>query len=190
MTKRRHLTRQELIKAIRSGQDQSDQHLQECAECRELRDLLTLFPVAGRLPLPAPLSAWVDKAAAIAVPSKFARQVKRLVGSLVFDSWSLPQPVGVRSGGKLADRRLQFAAQGLLLDLRAEHHRTEWSFVAQVTGHKEETLQLQADRKLLQADADGFFEWSDRKPPRRLVLKLDGMTVGFPELMWRKPQST
>lgn len=186
----RHLTRKQLLQEAAKPETDRAGHLRECAECREALELLRVYRMAGRAPLPEPPSAWVTRARLISSASGSAlRAVRDLVAGLVFDSWAMPQPVGVRGQATLGQRRISFAAEDILFDLRAEQHKGEWRFVAQATAAGRATGELISDRRVLLPDRDGIYQWSAPRPPRKMVLQIENTRVTLPELTWTRPRA-
>ncbi|PWB72551.1 hypothetical protein C3F09_06515 [candidate division GN15 bacterium] len=147
--------------------------------------MLVRFRVAGKLVLPEPPSAWVDLAHQIAAHQSVAASLRTALARLVFDSWALPEPVGVRGGAAIEQRRVRFESSPVTVDLRAEHLKSGWAFVAQVTGVEHGQARLNADRKVLALDEHGICQWSDPKPPKKLTVVTSTHSVELPELTWR-----
>jgi hypothetical protein len=180
----KHLTRRELLKAARK--EATYKHLDECQECREAAEMLRQFLVAGNIPLQKPPGGWTEKAVAIAHAKPHAR--KKKFAELVFDSWAVARPVGVRGSESLTDRRLRFESKELLFDLRAEKKKSGWSFIAQVHSLSEryKHSRIQIGKDIIDQDAVGIFQWSSPKPPKKIHLLINDSVVEIPELVWRK----
>lgn len=186
-----HPDRTELIKAARKGDKKLLEHITSCPECRQALELLQAYDFCGSAPLPDPPAAWTEKAAAIMKPSKSSRKVRAMVARLVFDSWAMPQALGVRGGSSLDERRLRFEAEGISLDLRAEKSQKEWAFVAQIvdkTGTGA-TPTLEVDSKPLPAASGSLVQWTSARPPTRISIRSADLVVHTPELKWRKSRS-
>lgn len=185
----KHLTRQELIKAARGQEVASAGHLAECSDCRELVSLFQAFAVARKLHFPDAPIGWIEKAAALGTEEKIAQKVKAFVARIVFDSWAMPQPMGVRGESVESDRRIRFEAGSIRFDLRAEKQAGGWAFVARAKGQTELPIHLEADKKKLLPDSAGLYQWSGSRPPRKITLRSEEFVVELPELSWKKPQS-
>lgn len=185
----RHLTRPALIEAARSQGVVAESHLESCPTCSDLVGLLQAFMVAGKLHLPDAPSGWVERAAALASPSNAAEKVRSFVARLVFDSWAMAKPLGVRGESVESDRRLRFETEALRLDLRAEKQSQGWTFVAQVKGSSESPIRIEADKQELLPDSAGIYQWSGSRPPRKITLRSDEFVIELPELLWKKPQA-
>lgn len=184
-----HLTRQQLIKAARGQEVTASAHLQECTECRELVSLLSNFFVAGKLHLPAAPIGWIERAIEIGNGAKLGEKIRSFVARIVFDSWAMPQPLGVRGESVESDRRIRFEHDGVRLDLRVEKQTRGWAFVAQVKSDTNVPVQLEADKKKLLPDSAGLYQWSGSRPPRKIALRSAGFVIELPELTWKRPQS-
>lgn len=186
MTK--HPSRQELIAAATQKTGAQDQHLATCDECRALYHLFANYQVAGELALPNAPKEWINRAKDIYNSANPLQTLRRLVGRLSFDSWQVPQAVGVRSHELLADRRIRFEIGPLVLDVRAERQPAGWDFTAQVTGEVDDpsSMILRADRQTISPDPNGFYQWSSSRPPRLIRLEADDVSISLPELTWKQ----
>jgi hypothetical protein len=185
-----HLSRQQLIEAAQGQSRAGDRHLDTCAECRHLADLLKAYPVSGRPPLPDAPAAWVSRAASLAEHPSVLERAQSVMARLIFDSWAIPQPIGVRGRGTIDERRVRFESEMIVLDLRAEKHTDGWAFVAQITGERPLTEQatLNVGKKELHADADGLFQWASRRPPADVSVHAGALIVETPRLSWKAPR--
>lgn len=185
----RHLTRLELLRAAKRGRSQFKGHLSGCAQCQAELAMLGTYRVAGKLGLPEPPLGWVEKAIALAsARQSIAGAARRLVAALTFDSWSLPAPAGVRGLAPLTQRRLRLEADGVALEIRAEKKAHQWNFVAQTKCGDMKNCSLLASSTHLQADKDGFFQWSSKTPPRSLILTVGARVIEIPEISWKMPK--
>jgi hypothetical protein len=186
----KHLSRQQLIEAAQDTDRARDRHLDSCAECRRLVDLLKAFPVAGRPPLPDAPAAWISRAASLAEHSSVLERVQSVMARLIFDSWAVPQPIGVRGRGTIDQRRVRFESEFIVLDLRAEKNEDGWAFVAQITGERPltEHATLKVGTKELQPDSGGIFQWASRRPPAEVSVRAGALEVKTPGLSWKAPR--
>lgn len=186
------MDRQELLKAARGEKIASAKHLASCEECREAVRLLQAFDMAGRLPLNDAPEGWIKRAVAIADKPGLSEKIKRLTARLVFDSWTLPQPAGVRGTYNADHRRLRFEADGFNFDIRAERHKDGWDCIAQVTGSKgaKIPLRLHVGKKRLLPDPGGLYQWSVKIPPKRLTFSFDDTVIELSGLTWTRLRKT
>lgn len=184
----RHLHRKELIALARKQTGSTNEHLSECDECREAVELLRKFDLAGHSRLQDAPPGWIDRAAALAQKQPALEKIRKAVAALVFDSWTTPQPVGVRGQATVGERRLRFEAEQFAFDLRAEQLPEEWSFVAQVTSKSlpSSSFALSVEKKEMTADTAGFFQWTAGRPPKKILLRSDDTEIEIPELSWKK----
>lgn len=188
MIKNTHPTRKELILAVRLGGADVGKHLTDCSWCHLYFGLLTKYPLAGELPFSnAPLS-WIEKAISIAAKPDRARGLKSLIARISFDSWARPVPEGVRGEALILERRLRFDAANKTFDLRAEYRQNHWDFTAQITDREGKIVDgtLLAGKKELNADEQGFYQWSSVRPPQKVKLLTDEDEIEIPELSWKK----
>ena len=147
--------------------------------------MLVQFRVAGNIPLAEPPEAWVERVKQLAAHTTPAAAVRKLLATLAFDSWALPEPVGVRGSASIEQRRVRFEADPVVVDLRGERRRSGWSFVAQVSGVVHEGAEFKADTHTLLLDEYGICQWSDEKPPTKLAVVTKSVTVELPGLTWK-----
>lgn len=185
----RHLTRQELLEVAQGKPGYDLTHLDNCEQCRIELGLLSHYRMAGRIALPEPPTAWVNKAISLASSQpSLAERVGRVIAELTFDSWSLPAPAGVRGTAPLTQRRLRLEASPIILEIRAEKKAHQWSFVAQAAGTSPAECRLEVGGNRMQPDGDGFFQWSSKTPPRSLILTAGNLVLEAPELSWKMPK--
>lgn len=165
-------------------------HLAVCEECREAVHLLQVFDSTGRLPLTDAPEAWVKRAITIAGEAGLTGKIKRLTARLVFDSWTLPQPSGVRGIYAADHRRLRFEANGLSVDIRAERQKRGWECVAHVSGKiaAKTPLLLHLGKKQLPPDSGGLYQWSVKTPPTKLTFSFDDTVIELSGLTWTRPR--
>lgn len=187
----KHLSRKQLLQAARDPGCVSE-HLNECQSCSEAVALLRSFPVAGKESLQDAPQALIDRAIAVAQNLPAAKGSPRRLADIIFDSWLIPQPVGVRGIESLDHRRLRFDAAGIRIDLRAERLKTEWEFIARISGlgRKDIGPRLLVGKKSVFSDPRGFYLWKSKRPPKKLILHIGGSVIELPELSWKKPRST
>ncbi len=177
-----------MIKAAKDKKGRLAGHLAICDECQQAVSILRSYDLAGYLPLSSAPEGLVQKAISLPIESGRFQSAVRSIAKIVFDSWLMPQPVGVRGQGSLENRRLRFAGNKLTLDFRAERLKDGWSFIAQTSGTSDLPTMLKADNNELYPDQHGVFQWQSVKPPRRMCLRSHGQILKLPELTWRKPR--
>lgn len=184
------MNRQELLKAARGEKITSADHLDSCEECREAVRWLRAFDVAGQIPLQDAPEGWIKRAAAIADKPGLADKIRRLTARLVFDSWTLPQPAGVRGTYNADHRRLRFEAEGFSVDIRAERRHSGWECVAQVSGSLADEIpfHLLVGKKRLFPDDAGLYQWSVKTPPKKLSFGHKDTVIELSGLTWTRPR--
>lgn len=183
-----HPNRNEIIIAAKGSSAAIKNHLADCDWCSLYFEFLSRFQSAGLLPLNNAPQAWIERAVAIASERSLAGEFKRLAAKITFDSWAMPLPQGVRGEVLIQERRIRFEANDKLFDLRAEHRKKHWDFTAKVTdraGHAVDCT-LIAGKKELEADENGFYQWTSIKPPSDLKIKTETGEIIIPELKWKK----
>ena len=187
----KHLSRQQLLQAAR-GEDGSFEHLKTCRSCRQATALLREYRVAGNQYLTDAPDFLINRVIAIAGGSPAAKGARKWLAEIIFDSWSMPHPIGVRGVESLDHRRLRFNADHITVDLRAERLKSEWDFTARVSGRgiKDTPPLLLAGTKSIAPDPNGFYVWKSKRPPKKLLLHIGGAVFELPELSWKKPRAT
>jgi hypothetical protein len=182
----KHYSRKELIELARASEGSESPHFGECADCRNEFEWIRRFNMAGRPRLQDAPSGWVEQAAALAQKQHSLEKIKK-AAALVFDSWAVPQPIGVRGSATTAERRLRFSTDELTFDLRAEKLSHAWAFVAQVTTpvRSSKAFSLTSGRETIAADEAGFIQWTAARPPKKILLRTDDTEIEIPELSWK-----
>lgn len=184
-----HLSRQELIRAARSGDSSRFQHLKKCRECRDAVSLIREYDFSGARHLADAPEELVENALRLALGTISKKRIPAGVANLTFDSWSEPLPVGVRGEALLGERRLRFEMDGLVFDLRAEQHAGRWVFIGVVSSDLADTRNvfLRVGGRKRSPDSTGVFHWESARPPRKIAIQLNDLTtVTLPELSWRR----
>jgi hypothetical protein len=184
-----HLSRENLIKAAKKRKLTLSGHLAECQECRRELFLLRNFTMMNRIPLQDAPASLISRAIAIASNTNSAEKSKHVLARIIFDSWSVSQPVGVRGTQSLSDRRLRYEWEGIFLDLRAEKHENMWTFVAEAGGKRmpDSPMILEVDKKQISTGTSGLFQWDSKRTPGTIYIRFRDMTIKLPESKWKKP---
>lgn len=127
----------------------------------------------------------MKRAKQIAMKSSPVATIRKMLATLAFDSWAQPMPVGVRGGATMEQRRMRFESESVMIDLRAERQKSEWTFVAQVSGVHRDDVLFTADKQTLTLDEFGICQWSNDKPPKRLAVVTETLTIELPGLTWK-----
>lgn len=183
----KHYSRKELIELVRAPEGSEPSHLGECADCRTEFEWMRRYNLAGCLRLQDAPSGWVERAAALVQKQHSLERIKKVIATLVFDSWAAPQPIGVRGSTTTAERRLRFATDEFTLDLRAEKLSNAWAFVAQITSavRTSKTFALTAGHETIASDDAGFIQWTSGRPPKKILLRSDDTEIEISELSWK-----
>lgn len=182
----KHLNRNELIEMAKKGYTVRSKHLSQCDECSELVELLKEFDLAGRTPLNNAPDRLIDRVITLAKGEKLAAKIKRLTANLVFDSWAIPQPIGVRGKDIERHRRIRFKSEKITLDIHAEYQQRKWMFTAHVSGKADVSPILKMGKKNILPDQHGFYHWSSGRPPGEFYLQYENYRIEFPKLPWKK----
>lgn len=158
------------------------------AEAHDLIRWFRSFPLAGEPELLQAPRYLIERATAIAGNKSGLSDVIQRVARLVFDSWSIPSPAGVRGALTEDERRLSFKTDNYSFDLRAEKQDDHWQFVAQLTSESQPIAgcRVQFGNRRLEVDKAGFAYWSSKRPPRSVTVLTASETISLPEISWRK----
>jgi hypothetical protein len=183
------LTRKQLLEHALGKSNTESKHVKECPECREWITMLKNFYMADRPVLPDAPKSWVEKAVALARSPQNFRDKFVSMARKIFDSWAMPIPEGVRGESLFDTRRVRFqASKGMVLDLQAEFRNNQWEFVARLIGKKEPGVILKVGKAAIGSDEAGFYQWSGKKPPRKISILFEKSLVELPELKWVRPK--
>jgi len=188
-----HIKRQDLIRASKGNSTSVtiDRHIAQCEDCREFFGIFRQFPLSGQLPLTNAPSGWIAKAAEIMTASKLATAIKKLAATLSFDSWSQPALAVVRSVGSVSERRIRFETDGILFDLRVEQERQGYLMTARLTRQDEPCpgFVVTHSTGVVGATADGYYEWTSPRPPKKITLTSNDLEIVLPEIVWNRPKT-
>jgi hypothetical protein len=164
-------------------------HVAECAECREWIGMLKSFYMGDREALPDAPKSWIDKAVALAKNQHSLKDRILSIAQKIFDSWAMPIPAGVRGESLFDTRRIRFQApEGMVLDLQAEFRNHQWEFIARIIGGREPGIILKVGKATINTDDAGFFQWSGKRPPRKIVILSEKSLIELPEIKWVRPR--
>ncbi len=183
-----HPERDELIKAAESGSVPFKDHLEDCMDCRKLFEFFQVFLRAAPGGLLEPSEEAMARHVAIPISEGSRHAVKKLKGSIAYDSWAQVPALALRDAGKGAERRLRLEAGNLILEFSAERQGDTWDFTARAY-HNEQAVSsgyiLKADRREVIAGEQNCFFWSSQQPPRKLQLVSPDIAVDFGFLKWK-----
>jgi hypothetical protein len=148
--------------------------------------MLRAFNASNRLPLANAPRAWIERAMKLGQKETVSKRTVQILAELVFDSWTVPHPVGVRGEAVTDNRRLRFECPEIIFDLHAEHGDSEWAFVAQAIGSGAEVTKIRIGRRTIVPDGAGIYQWSSNRPPKKLSLVTEQKVIDLPELIWKR----
>ncbi len=183
----KHVSRAALVALANDKDAHRSKHIRECPDCRCELEMLTEFKVASRVRLSEPPTSWINKAAMIMPEKAIDRIARRLTAKLTFDSWLMPEPIGVRGIGTTERRQMRFETDGRVIDLRAEHDRRGWNIVAQLSGKTGAYGELRHGTAVCYPDDDRIYQWEAKRPPSKLSIRVDDDIIEIPDLKWTMP---
>lgn len=188
----KHLDRKELLEMARMPERKRSliaQHIAQCQDCRDLAELLCLFDMTGRQTLLDAPQDWITRAVQVACGLKRPSSMKRVIASLIFDSWAMPQPVGVRGTGIEKSRRMRFHSESITMDIHAEYQDKKWIFTAYIPVNNSRDGHLIIGSRTIPSDSGGFYHWTASKPPVTFYFESRDGIVEFSGLKWKKPKT-
>lgn len=184
--KDKHISREEILKAIDSGSVPFIEHLNECDECSTLYHLLKRYPGRNLPVIIRPDKNSLKRFAAIPLYEKIRKGVKPQNGKLVFNSWAELPAVQLRDISPGFMRRLCFQAGQIKLEIIAQRQQFDWEFTARVYDAGDVSMEwvLVAGGKKLLPGSLGFYQWSSRSKPRRIKLRNSRGRIDFESISW------
>ena len=181
-----HPTRIELFEAAQKGNQEIKKHISSCEECSIFFNMIKQFKVVGSPQLNDAPAEWLVKAQNIAQPSPKISELMKLVGEVIFDSWSSELALGVR-GSDPDTRRIQLEAEDYKLDLHASRESHGWSLTARWSSEKpvSSDIVLYDNTKEIYPDNNRYLIWNAQKPPTLLKMRIGNTLIQFPRISWR-----
>jgi len=181
-----HPDRDEMLRALRTGEVTFRQHLAACGSCRSIYDFLLLQrhiePPSSTAPSPDALcrhsrlplisSNWVPR--------------RTVMGKSVRDSWTgLPATV-TRDSAMGLERSLSFSSAGISLDLVADRTPDGWRFAARCCRDQVPSAEfvLKIGRKRLSPGLHKCYSWTSLKAPRTIELLSPSTRLVFETGLW------
>lgn len=186
MTDHKHPDRSEMIRAIRTGDRDFAARLADCPTCStEFSYLKSKYDLIEQTIIQPPDDALMRHQGVARLIN--ARQPSPTVsGAVLYDSWTTPPPLAVRSTGIGVERRIRLSSGEFILELVAERNIDHWDFVARVYRNKKvcSEFSLKAGRKALYPQQGKCYFWSSKQPTRRIQLQSADINIDFGELSW------
>lgn len=123
-----------------------------------------------------------------AIPLLFGepRGVATGIGSVAYDSWSDGPSIALRNITDGHIRRLRLQAGKIAVEIVGEMSKGRWEFVARA--YRGATVVhdyvLNVGRKRLLSESGGFFKWTSKAVPRKVVLISLRERLMFERLSW------
>ncbi len=182
----KHVSREEMLRAIEGGSIPFIKHLEVCEECATLFRLVKQYSGSDLPAIIKPDKNCIKRFAAIPLYEKIRRDVKPQYGKLVFNSWAQLPAVQLRDVSPGFMRRLCFQAGQIKLEIIAERQQFDWEFTARVYDAGDVSLEwvLVAGRKRLLPGSLGFYQWTSRSKPSRIKLLNSRGQINFERVSW------
>ena len=184
--KKRHPSRQRMIRAAETGLVDFRSHLVTCESCRVMFDLLSDFPTSGAEELPRSSHGLLKKIEAIPSNYRWKPESPVVTGLIVSDSWRDMAGAQLRDVANDVTRRLVLKAGQIELELTAERHLGDWEFAARVYDRRKTSAEfvIKAGSREVHAGPLGFYCWSSKRPPGKIGLLRNSHTIEFEGLSW------
>jgi hypothetical protein len=184
----KHLSRKEIIKFAHKEPLVLNNHMKTCDDCQRLVYLVKEYYVIGNKILPDAPESLINKVKSLIKTLGIKERSSIHLARLTFDSWSMPQPIGVRDESSMNSRRIRFEAEEIILDIRAEQQKEGWAFVAQINDDSPSASEniLKVGKKKLHVDPDGLFQWTSKTPPKIISIQTAVKVIKLPEISWKR----
>ena len=185
-TSRKHPDRRELLEAIASGLNPFKSHFRRCEGCRLYFELLSKFRLSGIDLLDRTSSGGLKDLESIAVLQHPRPGDAVVRGVIAFDSWSDQSAVAWRDSSGSVVRRLKLHATSTTLELVAERQSGVWNFVARLYQDEQASSEfiIKVGRKRVAPRTLGYYHWTSKNPPRRLLLQSETAQIEFDSIPW------
>jgi len=151
--------------------------------------LMRMISLGNETELERPSAEAVERFAATGLAGGVtddATDRRRVRGRLPFDSWETRSVANTRDLPEGLVRRMCLTAKGVTLEVVAERLREGWDFVARVYRADKPVARflLKVGAKRLLPQAGGFYHWTSKAAPKRLVLVSGQTDVEFNDVAW------
>jgi hypothetical protein len=181
------VSKEKMMKAIKTGSVPFEAHLKECRSCNEMFEFLSSIDILKRQPLEPVSEGLISRFSLIPVLVGSHKPARSVTGAVKFDSWSQLPALAARDGAKGMERRMRLKAGRITLELVAEHRPEGWEFTARVYDKRkvDSNFVLKIGRQKIPAGLQSCFFWSSEKPPRRIQLLSPKVFIDFGPLNWK-----
>jgi hypothetical protein len=182
----KHISREEMHKAISSGKIPFSDHLNECPMCNAIFRVLNQYSGKDALSIIKPDLRSIRRFSAIPMLYQTGRRRIRQHGNLAFDSWASLPAFQLRDITPDFIRHLCLKAGRIKLEIIAERQQEVWEFTARVYDDNDVSMEwiLSAGRRKLYPEAFGFYHWSSRNRPHCLKIFNRDNKIDFEKLSW------
>jgi hypothetical protein len=167
-----HPDRDDLLRAVRTGEVSFRQHLAECESCRNVYGLLLLDEHLGLLNVSTPFPRELSKHANLPLLKSDWIPRRTDIGKSVHDSWTgLPVTV-TRDSAMGLERSLRFSSGPISLELVADRTPEGWRFAARCyrSGVPSGEFVLKIGRQRIAPGLHDCYSWTALQPPKKIQL--------------------
>lgn len=181
-----HPSRTELIRFARKQTGRHRKHIESCDTCRTFVELYRMLSGNPEQTLEIPsaeaLAAWQ------AIPHTLSerRQSSPSHGTVASDSWQRCPAAAVREYPVGQVRYLTWEFGEFRLELVAHREHNGWHLTARAYRDLDVLTEcsLKVGRRHLLPGSQGFFMWTNPRPPGRLTLKTIDQTIELEPVSW------
>ena len=185
MKSKENVERQQMIKAIKSGDKSFRRKLSESSGDRTLFDLMERLGTGGGR-LDQPDKSAIARHSTVPLASAATPRNATLRGRVSFDSWANHPAPALRDATAGHTRRFRLTAGKVVLEVVAERLQNQWEFVARVYKNEEVSSEyvLNVNKKRYLPEGQGFYHWSSSTVPKQLAIMSADTAITFEELKW------
>lgn len=185
MKSKDNVERQQMIKAIKSGDKDFRRKLSESSGDRTLFDLMERLGTGGSR-LEQPDKSAIARHSTVPLASAATPRKATLRGRVSFDSWANHPAPALRDATAGHTRRFRLAAGKVALEVVAERLQDRWEFVARVYKDEEVSSEyvLNVNKRRYLPEGQGFYHWSSQTVPKRFAIMSTDTTITFEDITW------
>ena len=181
-----HPDRDEILRAVGTGEVPFRQHLAGCGLCRDVHDFLFLSRYLKPLDVSAPSPDSCHRHSALPLVVSNWLPYRTKIGKATQDSWTgLPMTV-TRDSAMGLERSLRFESGAISLELVADRTPDGWRFAARCYRGSVAAGEfiLKVGKRRLSPGLHNCYSWFSQKPPRTVQLLSPSMRLVFEVGVW------
>jgi len=181
-----HPDRDEMLRALRTGEVPFRQHLAVCSSCRLVYDFLLINRHVETLDSVVPPSEACHRHSTLPLVASNWLPCRTETGKSVRDSWTGLLATVTRDSAVGLERSLRFASGSISLELVADRTPEGWRFAARCYRGPIPSGEfiLKIGNKRIPPGLHSCYSWSSLKPPRTIQLLSPSLRLIFETGLW------